>query len=168
MCYTRNTPISCDEFLILCKKITSHLWRYFPLIWCQREGNPQPVPTEASHSAYNNSHYVHVPFPIWENFPFDLIFKMYMSIYRQHAVLKRHKSNVALLEAKMLLLCIFLLGCCSSGSMGSAIEEFQVNFKALVDLVDLASKEVGHYLFFFIFYSSFDGSIKSNLGYFEL
>lgn len=84
-----------------------------------------------------------------------------MSIYRQHVVLKRHKSNVAFLEAKMLLLFIFLLSSSLPGSMGSAIEEFQANFKALVDL---AGKEVGHYLFFFIFYSSFDGSIKSSLG----
>lgn len=83
-----------------------------------------------------------------------------MSIYRQHVVLKRHKSNVAFLEAKMLLLFI-LLSSSLPGSMGSAIEEFQANFKALVDL---AGKEVGHYLFFFIFYSSFDGSIKSSLG----
>ena len=84
-----------------------------------------------------------------------------MSIYRPHVVLKRHKSNVAFPEAKMLLLFVFLLSSCLSGSMGGAIEEFQVNFKALVAL---ASKEVGHYLFFFIFYSSFDGSIKSCLG----
>jgi len=102
-----------------------------------------------------------VPFPIRENFPFDLIFKVYVSIYRQHVVLKRHKSNVAFLEAKMLLLCTFLLSCCLSGSMGGAIEEFQENFETLVVLV---SKEVGHYLFFCIFCSSFDGSIKSSLG----
>lgn len=68
-----------------------------------------------------------------------------------------HKSNTAFLEPKMLLLCIFLVSCCLSGSMGGAVEEFQANLQALVAL---ANKEVGHYLFFFISYSSFDGNNK--------
>lgn len=68
--------------------------------------------------------------------------------------LKRLKSNVAFLEAKMLLFYFFFLNCCFSVSMGSAIEEFQENFKALVEL---ANQEVGHSLFLFIFYSSLDG-----------
>lgn len=58
-----------------------------------------------------------------------------------------HKSNTAFLEPKMLLLCIFLVSCCLSGSMGGALEEFQKN---LEDLAALANKEVGCYLFFFI------------------
>lgn len=88
-----------------------------------------------------------------------------MGIYRQRVALKSHKSKVAFLEAKMLLLCIFLLSSCFSGSLGSAIEEFKGNFKALVNL---ASKEVGHYIFFVIFCSSVDGSIKPILGQFQL
>lgn len=88
-----------------------------------------------------------------------------MGIYRQRVALKRHKSKVAFLEAKMLLLCIFLLSSCFSGSLGSTIEEFQKNFK---DLVNLASKEVGRDIFFVIFCSSFDGSIKPRLDQFQL
>lgn len=61
----------------------------------------------------------------------------------------------------MLLLYIFLVSCCLPGSMGDAVEEFQANLKALVDL---ANKEVGRYLFFFISYSSFDGSTKWSRG----
>lgn len=68
-----------------------------------------------------------------------------------------HKSNTAFLEPKMLLLYIFLVSCCLPGSMGDVVGEFQANLKALVDL---ANKEVGRYLFFFISYSSFDGSTK--------
>lgn len=128
--------------------------KVFSPSWCQREGNPQPVPTEASHSAYNNFHSALVPFLIQENFPFNLVFKVFLGIYRLHMALKRLKSNVAFLEAKMLLFYFFFLNCCFSVSMGSAIEEFQENFKALVEL---ANQEVGHSLFLFIFYSSLDG-----------
>lgn len=84
-----------------------------------------------------------------------------MGIYRQLLVLNWHKSNLAFLEANMLLLYIFLLSGCFSGSMGSATEEFLRNFKKLVDLAD---KKVGHCLFFFIFYCGFNGSLKSSLG----
>lgn len=68
--------------------------------------------------------------------------------------LKRLKSNVAFLEAKMLFFYFFFLSCCFSVSMGSAIREFQENLKKLAEL---ANKEVGHSLFFFIVYSLLDG-----------
>mgnify|MGYP001852617697 CR=1 FL=1 len=95
-----------------------------------------------------------MPFLIQENFPFNLVFKVFLGIYRQRMALKRLKSNVAFLEAKMLFFYFFFLSCCFSVSMGSAIREFQENLKKLAEL---ANKEVGHSLFFFIVYSLLDG-----------
>lgn len=56
----------------------------------------------------------------------------------------------------LLLLSIFLLSSCFSGSMGNATEEFKENFKAVVAL---ASEEVSPYLSVFMLCSSFDGSV---------
>lgn len=125
----------------------------FPYLMSEKEGNPQTVPTEASHSADDNSHYGLVPFPIWENFPFHLIFKVYIgSVWCI--------NQTAFPEPKMLFLYIFLVSCCLPGSMGGAGDEFQKN---LQDLVAQANEEVGRYLFFFISYSSFDGNVKWSL-----
>ncbi|OXB57292.1 hypothetical protein ASZ78_000510 [Callipepla squamata] len=46
----------------------------------------------------------------------------------------------------MLLLYFFLLSCCFPVCMGSAIEEFQENFKALVDLANKECTCVRHHL----------------------
>lgn len=164
MCYTRNTPISCDEFLISCKKMATLIYKgIFPLLDVRGKETPNLSPLRHPTVPTIILYGVLVPFPIQENFPFDLIFKVYLGIYRQHAVLKSQKSNVALLEGKMLFLYFLFLSCCFSVSMGSAIAEFQENFE---ELARLTNKEVGHYhfLFFFFFYSSYDGSIKSTMG----
>lgn len=150
MCYTRNTPISCDEFLISCKKMATLIYKgIFPLLDVRGKETPNLSPLRHPTVPTIILYGVLVPFPIQENFPFDLIFKVYLGIYRQHAVLKSQKSNVALLEGKMLFLYFLFLSCCFSVSMGSAIAEFQENFE---ELARLTNKEVGHYHFLFFFF----------------
>lgn len=151
MCYTRNTPISCDEFLISCKKMATLIYKgIFPLLDVRGKETPNLSPLRHPTVPTIILYGVLVPFPIQENFPFDLIFKVYLGIYRQHAVLKSQKSNVALLEGKMLFLYFLFLSCCFSVSMGSAIAEFQENFE---ELARLTNKEVGHYHFLFFFFT---------------